>query len=113
MATTEFGKHSTGGYKEVSPGIRQKTLVYGARTLMTEFLLAKTSILPEHSHPYEQTGYLAKGHILLKIGDTHHDVNPGWRCSRSTYPRRLGRSRGVFTGQGRLHSQREMKVSVH
>ena len=29
-----------------------------------------------HSHPYEQTGYLVKGHILLKIGDTQHDTRP-------------------------------------
>jgi quercetin dioxygenase-like cupin family protein len=72
-----FGKHSTNGYKEPLKGIRQKTLVYGKRTLMTEFLLDKNSILPEHSHPFEQTGYLVKGHILLKIGDTQHDTHPG------------------------------------
>jgi len=72
-----FGQHDISGYKEPIKGIRQKTLVYGSRTLMTEFLLDKNSILPEHSHPFEQTGYLVKGHILLKIGDTQHDTLPG------------------------------------
>jgi quercetin dioxygenase-like cupin family protein len=72
-----IGKHSKDGYKEPIKGIRQKTLVFGKRTLMTEFLLTKDSVLPEHSHPYEQTGYLVKGHILLKIGDTQHDTHPG------------------------------------
>jgi quercetin dioxygenase-like cupin family protein len=72
-----IGKHGKDGYKEPIKGIRQKTLCYGSRTLMTEFLLDKNNILPEHSHPYEQTGYLVKGHILLKIGDTQHDTRPG------------------------------------
>jgi len=77
MAAIEFNRHSADGYKEVLSGIRQKTLVFGARTLMTEFVLAKYSTLPEHSHPYEQTGYLAKGHILLRIGDAQHDTQAG------------------------------------
>jgi quercetin dioxygenase-like cupin family protein len=72
-----FGKHGKEGYKEPLKGIRQKTLCYGSRTLMTEFLLDKDNILPMHSHPYEQTGYLVKGHILLKIGDSQYDTLPG------------------------------------
>ena len=44
---------------------------------MTEFLLSSNSNLPDHSHPYEQTGYLVKGHILLKIGDVQYDAYPG------------------------------------
>jgi quercetin dioxygenase-like cupin family protein len=77
MATIEFGKHSTDGYKEVLPGIKLKTLVYGERTLMTEFLLTGGRVLPQHSHPYEQTGYLVNGHIALTIGSARHDVRPG------------------------------------
>jgi quercetin dioxygenase-like cupin family protein len=77
MKTIQFSKHSAEGYKEALRGIRQKTLVFGDRTLMTEFVLTKDNILPEHSHPYEQTGYLVKGHILLKIGTTQHDVHTG------------------------------------
>ena len=46
---------------------RLKTLVYGARTLMTEFCLKKGSVLPRHSHPHEQTGYLVSGRIKLSI----------------------------------------------
>jgi len=75
--TIAFGKRSKDGYKKPIKGVRQKTLCFGERTLMTEFLLDKNNILPEHSHPYEQTGYLVKGHILLKIGDTQHDTHSG------------------------------------
>ena len=48
-----FNKHANEGYKEPLPKIKQKTLVFGERTLMTEFQLDGNSTLPEHSHPYE------------------------------------------------------------
>jgi quercetin dioxygenase-like cupin family protein len=72
-----FRKQTSKDYSDLLPGIRQKTLVFGERTLMTEFLLGKDNILPEHGHPYEQTGYLVKRHIVLKIGETEHDTRPG------------------------------------
>ena len=72
-----FARHSDSGYKPVLPGISQKTLIYGDKTLMAEFLLQAGSQLPEHAHPYEQTGYLVRGHIQFKIGATVQDVRPG------------------------------------
>lgn len=54
-----------------------KTLCYGQRTLMTEFILERDSTLPVHSHPYEQTGYLVKGRIRLKIGAQEYEARPG------------------------------------
>jgi quercetin dioxygenase-like cupin family protein len=44
---------------------------------MTEFKLHKGSILPVHSHPHEQTGYLVKGHIILTIGNEKYEAKPG------------------------------------
>ena len=72
-----FEKHSPEGYKTPGQGIRMKTLCYGRRTLMTEFLLERASTLPMHAHPHEQTGYLVKGHIRLAIDGQTHDVTPG------------------------------------
>jgi quercetin dioxygenase-like cupin family protein len=72
-----FGKHDADGYKTPLPGIRMKTLCYGERTLMTEFLLERGRTLPVHSHPYEQTGYLVRGHLRLRIGPAEQDVSPG------------------------------------
>lgn len=72
-----FEKKSDEGYKEVLPGIRQKTLVHGGKTLMVEFLLEKAAALPLHSHPHEQTGYLVSGRIRLTIGGEKHEVLPG------------------------------------
>ena len=72
-----FNKSSGEGYKTVLPGIELKTLVYGEKTLLSEFTLRAGSILPSHSHPQEQTGYLIKGNIRLMIGEQTFDVMPG------------------------------------
>lgn len=39
--------------------------------------LTRNSILPSQAHPYEQTGYLVKGHIVLRIGEEEHDTTAG------------------------------------
>jgi quercetin dioxygenase-like cupin family protein len=72
-----FSRYSRDGYRESLPGIRQKTLVWGENTLMTEFLLGRGAVLPKHSHPHEQTGYLVKGHITLHIGNDASTIRPG------------------------------------
>lgn len=72
-----FQKHSQTGYTLALEGIEQKTLVYGEKTLMTEFVLKKGSTLPRHSHSHEQTGYLVKGRIRLSIGTEDYDAQPG------------------------------------
>lgn len=76
MKTKEYGKHSRTHYAQTLEGIKQKTLVFGEKTLMTEFILGKGSVLPKHNHPSEQTGYLVKGHIILTIGDQQYDTHP-------------------------------------
>ena len=72
-----FTAKSSTGYSTPLAGIRQKTLVYGEKTLMTEFRLDRGSVLPIHRHPHEQTGYLVKGRIRLHIGDEVFEVEPG------------------------------------
>jgi quercetin dioxygenase-like cupin family protein len=72
-----FTIQSTGNYLEPLPGIRQKTLVFGKRTLMTEFLLTEDAVLPNHAHPYEQTGYLVKGRIRLRIDQVEYEAFAG------------------------------------
>ncbi len=72
-----FNFYQESGYTERLPGIRQKTRVFGVNTLMAEFLLNRGSILPVHAHPYEQTGYLVKGRLRLRIGEQEWEVGPG------------------------------------
>lgn len=68
---------SSDGYKAVLDKIQMKTLVYGEKTLMVEFRLAKGADLPAHQHPHEQTGYLVSGRIDLTIDGIVHEVYPG------------------------------------
>lgn len=72
-----FYKHNQDGYKPVLAGINLRTLVYGEKTLFTEFKMEKGRQLPRHSHPQEQTGYLVSGHLRLTIGNETFDVEPG------------------------------------
>jgi quercetin dioxygenase-like cupin family protein len=77
MESTMFYKKNESAYITPLTGMRQKTLVYGENTLMTEFLLDGGSHLPLHSHPHEQTGYLVKGKLNMIIGDESFLAEPG------------------------------------
>ena len=72
-----FSKRNSSGYKQALAGIRMKTLVFGDRTLFTEFLLDKGSVLPKHAHPHEQTGYLLSGRIMLSISEKTFEAQAG------------------------------------
>jgi quercetin dioxygenase-like cupin family protein len=72
-----FQHKSDEGFIPPLEGIERKTLVYGAKTLMTEFHLRKGAVLPRHSHPHEQTGYLVQGRIRLAIGAERYEAQAG------------------------------------
>lgn len=74
---TLFYKKKETGYKQALSGISFKTLVYGDKTLFSEFRMDAGSKLPKHSHIFEQTGYLVKGRIRLTIGEHTFEVEPG------------------------------------
>ncbi len=70
-------RHSEKNYMDILEGIKIKTLVYGEKTIMTEFLLKKGSLLPSHAHPFEQTGYLVQGKLILRVGENKYEINQG------------------------------------
>ena len=72
-----FYKANKDGYKKLLEGIEMKTLVYGDKTLCSEFRLEKGKLLPKHAHPYEQTGYLVSGRLKMTIGAETFDAAPG------------------------------------
>ena len=72
-----FYKRVNSGYKQALKGVELKILVYGDKTLCTEFRLEMGSKLPRHRHPHEQTGYLVSGRIRLSIGQEMFEVAPG------------------------------------
>ncbi|MBI9104763.1 MAG: cupin domain-containing protein [Spirochaetales bacterium] len=72
-----FNRSGDEGYEKSDLGFERKTLVWGNKTLMTEFRLKSGKELPIHKHPYEQTGYLVSGRINLKIGGERYETFPG------------------------------------
>ena len=72
-----FYRSNDAGFKEILDGVRIKTLVYGDRTLLTEFRLAGGKELPIHTHVYEQTGYLVSGRLKFIVGDETFEAGPG------------------------------------
>ena len=65
------------GYVRAIEGIRRKTMLDGAHTQLVEFKLAQGAVIPVHSHPQEQTGYLLSGHMILTIAGRSHAMRPG------------------------------------
>jgi quercetin dioxygenase-like cupin family protein len=72
-----FVTHAEDGYSSPVQGIEMKPLSYGEKTLLVRFKLSKGAMLPAHSHPHEQTGYLVSGRIVLNIDGEPHEAVPG------------------------------------
>jgi quercetin dioxygenase-like cupin family protein len=72
-----FYKKNNSGYKTPARGVQLKTLVHGGKTHLCEFRIDKGGLIPEHSHPHEQTGYLVSGRIKFILGDEAFDAGPG------------------------------------
>ena len=55
----------------------RKTLGWGERMLISEVALDKNGVVPFHSHPHEQIGYVAKGAIEFTIGEEKVVIRAG------------------------------------
>lgn len=72
-----FKKSQVGTHTEIVKGVFIKAAVYGRQTLLTEVKLEKGAVIPAHSHPHEQTGYLVSGQMDFLVDGTHIIANPG------------------------------------
>jgi len=72
-----FYKKNSDNYLNPIDGIKLKTLTFGEKTSLTEFVMEKGKDLPAHDHPHEQIGFLVSGKIELTIADEVFSVNPG------------------------------------
>lgn len=62
---------------EMLPGVVRRTLNEGAHTMLCELRMAKGSHIPAHTHPHEQTGYLASGRFRFRMGDRWVEMHAG------------------------------------
>lgn len=70
-------KHEDRSFVAMIDGVKRKTLAVGEKGLLGEFTLAEGSVLPAHSHPHEQIGYLVTGELLFTIGENEFLAKPG------------------------------------
>ncbi|MBK6662879.1 MAG: cupin domain-containing protein [Thermoflexaceae bacterium] len=62
---------------DMLPGIVRRTLNEGAHTTLCELRMDPGSHVPAHTHPHEQTGYLASGCFRFRLGDTWMELSAG------------------------------------
>ena len=72
-----FYKRDINNYIKALDGVTYKTLSYGSKTLLSEFMLEKGSKVPIHNHPYEQTGYMISGRMTFTIEGESYNAEPG------------------------------------
>ncbi len=77
MSNYQVSKQAEGNYVAMAEGIKRKTLVFGDKTLLCEIKLDQGAIVPMHSHPNEQTGYLLSGKLILTIEGKTNEMNAG------------------------------------
>lgn len=62
---------------EMLPGITRRTLNHGDNTSIHEVRIAKDAVVPNHTHPHEQTGYLVSGRLLFEMPGVSQELAPG------------------------------------
>ncbi len=72
-----FQRNASVHPKQLLEGVELRTLVWGDKTLLTQFNLQPGSTIPVHQHPYEQTGYLVTGRMRLSVGEEQFEAEPG------------------------------------
>jgi quercetin dioxygenase-like cupin family protein len=58
-------------------GVEFRPLANGERTSLGEFRSSRGSVIPEHCHPHEQTGYLVSGALVFTIAGERFEARPG------------------------------------
>jgi len=62
---------------EMLPGVVRRTLTEGERMMLVEVTLDQGAVVPSHTHPHEQIGYLASGRLVFEVGDERRELAAG------------------------------------
>ena len=62
---------------EMVPGVTRRTLVNGDKTSLHELQMVPGAEVPLHTHPHEQTGYIASGRVVFQLGAEKRELNAG------------------------------------
>ena len=58
-------------------GVDFDVLAIGQKSMVTKMNFEVGNIVPFHSHPNEQSGYVISGKYLLKLPENNHILTPG------------------------------------
>src|SRR2546428_9791509 len=90
---------------EMLPGVVRRTLTDGDKMMLCEIRMEAGAVVPLHTHPHEQTGYLVSGRCRFKLGDEvrgRHLDGPRWRRARGHRPGGVYIRRCVLSPQRRI-----------
>ena len=62
---------------EMFPGVTRRTLNSGDHTTLIEVVLAQGAVVPAHTHPHEQIGYVSSGRVRFAIDGDVTELTPG------------------------------------
>jgi len=62
---------------EMMPGVTRRTLTSSESMMLIDVVLEEGAVVPWHSHPHEQIGYLASGRVLFELGDERRELAAG------------------------------------
>jgi quercetin dioxygenase-like cupin family protein len=69
--------HDSASPVEMFPGVVRRTLSDGDRLMLIEVAIEEGAVVPMHTHPHEQTGYLISGRVVFELGDEKRELGPG------------------------------------
>lgn len=59
------------------PGLTRRTLAQGQSMMICEFKFDANVQIPIHTHPHEQVGYVAEGHVEMTIDGKKYELRKG------------------------------------
>ena len=62
---------------EMFEGVSRRTLNAGERTSIHEIQIAAGCVVPMHTHPHEQIGYLVSGRVKFELGEETRELSAG------------------------------------
>lgn len=72
-----FTEHQKAKPVDMFPGVVRRTMTDGERMMLCEVRMEQGSVVPVHTHPHEQTGWLASGRLRLEVAGESRDLGPG------------------------------------
>jgi quercetin dioxygenase-like cupin family protein len=61
----------------MAPGVVRRSIVHGERTSLHELHIGKDAVVPLHTHPHEQIGYVASGRVVFELDGEKRELGAG------------------------------------